>query len=137
MPNANSFPSNKGKDRKMPENQNRLGRIDEQYRKEISQILNYELKNPNVTGLISVTKVKVTNDLKFAKVYVSILNSKNLKDTLAGLKKSAGFIRSELAKRVNLRNTPEIIFELDDSLEYGARIDNILKEIMPKKEEEK
>ncbi len=121
----------------MPENQNRLGRIDEQYRKEISQILNYELKNPNVTGLISVTKVKVTNDLKFAKVYVSILNSKNLKDTLAGLKKSAGFIRSELAKRVNLRNTPEIIFELDDSLEYGARIDNILKEIMPKKEEEK
>ena len=121
----------------MPENQNRLGRIDEQYRKEISQILNYELKNPNVTGLISVTKVKVTNDLQFAKVYVSILNSKNLKDTLAGLKKSAGFIRSELAKRVNLRNTPEIIFELDDSLEYGARIDNILKEIMPKKEEEK
>lgn len=121
----------------MPENQNRLGRIDEQYRKEISQILNYELKNPNVTGLISVTKVKVTNDLKFAKVYVSILNSKNLKDTLAGLKKSAGFIRSELAKRVNLRNTPEIIFELDDSLEYGAKIDNILKEIMPKKEEEK
>ena len=121
----------------MPENQNRLGRIDEQYRKEISQILNYELKNPNVTGLISVTKVKVTNDLKFAKVYVSILNSKNLKDTLAGLKKSAGFIRSELAKRVNLRNTPEIIFELDDSLEYGARIDNILKELMPKKEEEK
>ena len=121
----------------MPENQNRLGRIDEQYRKEISQILNYELKNPNVTGLISVTKVKVTNDLKFAKVYVSILNSKNLKDTLAGLKKSAGFIRSELAKRVNLRNTPEIIFELDDSLEYGARIDKILKEIMPKKEEGK
>lgn len=121
----------------MPENQNRLGRIDEQYRKEISQILNYELKNPNVTGLISVTKVKVTNDLKIAKVYVSILNSKNLKDTLAGLKKSAGFIRSELAKRVNLRNTPEIIFELDDSLEYGAKIDSILKEIMPKKEEEK
>lgn len=121
----------------MPENQNRLGRIDEQYRKEISQILNYELKNPNVTGLISVTKVKVTNDLKFAKVYVSILNSKNLKDTLAGLKKSARFIRSELAKRVNLRNTPEIIFELDDSLEYGAKIDSILKEIMPKKEEEK
>ena len=121
----------------MPENQNRLGRIDEQYRKEISQILNYELKNPNVTGLISVTKVKVTNDLKFAKVYVSILNSKNLKDTLAGLKKSAGFIRSELAKRVNLRNTPEIIFELDDSLEYGAKIDSILKEIMPKNEEEK
>lgn len=118
----------------MPENQNRLGRIDEEYRKEISQIINYDLKNPNVTGLISVTKVKVTNDLKYAKVYVSILNAKNTKETLAGLKKSAGFIRSELAKRVNLRNTPEIIFELDDSMEYGARIDTILKEILPNKE---
>ena len=119
----------------MPENQTRMGRIEEQYKKELSQILSYELKNPNVTGMISVTKVKVTNDLKFAKVYVSILNSKNVKETLAGLKKSSGYVRSELAKRVNLRNTPEIIFELDESLEYGARIDSILKEILPKKEE--
>lgn len=121
----------------MPENQNRLGRIDEEYKKEISQIISYKLKNPNVTGLISVTKVKVTNDLKYAKVYVSILNSKNLKETMEGLKKSSGFIRSELARKINLRNTPEILFELDDSLEYGAKIDSILKEIMPKKEEEK
>ena len=112
---------------------NRLGRIDEEYRKEISQILSFELKNPNVTGLISVTKVKVTNDLKYAKVYVSILNSKNVKDTLAGLKKSSGYIRSELAKRVNLRNTPELIFELDESIEDGTRIDAILKEILPEK----
>lgn len=119
----------------MPENQARLGRIEEQYKKELSQIVGYELKNPNVTGLISVTKVKVTNDLKYAKVYVSILNAKSLKNTLAGLKKSSGFIRSELAKRVNLRNTPELVFELDDSLEYGAKIDTILKEIMPKREE--
>ena len=114
----------------------RLGRIDEEYRKEISQIIGYELKNPSVTGLISVTKVKVTPDLKYAKVSVSILNSKNVKDTLAGLKKSSGYIRSELAKRINLRNTPELIFELDDSIEYGAKIDSILKEIMPKKEEQ-
>lgn len=121
----------------MPENQNRLGRIDEEYKKEISQIISYQLKNPNVTGLISATKVKVTNDLKYAKVYVSILNSKNLKETMEGLKKSSGFIRSELARKINLRNTPEILFELDDSLEYGAKIDSILKEIMPKKEEEK
>ncbi len=120
----------------MPENQTRLGRIEEEYKKELSQIIGYELKNPNVTGLISVTKVKVTNDLKFARVYVSVLNAKNVKDTIAGLKKSSGFIRSELARRVNLRNTPELIFELDDSLEYGAKIDTILKEIMPKKEED-
>jgi len=120
----------------MPENQTRLGRIEEEYKRELSQIIGYALKNPNVTGLISVTKVKVTNDLKMAKVYVSILNAKNRKDTLAGLKKSSGFIRSELARRVNLRNTPELIFELDDSLEYGAKIDTILKEIMPKKGDE-
>ena len=111
-------------------NNNRFGRIDEEFKKEISQIINYELKNPNVTGMISVTKVKVTTDLSYAKVSVSILNSKNIKETLAGLKKSSGYIRSELAKRINLRNTPEIIFELDDSLEYGAKIDSILKDIM-------
>jgi len=118
----------------MPENQTRMNRINEEYRKEISNVISYDLKNTAVTGLISVTKVKVTNDLKFAKVYVSILNSKNIKDTLAGLKKSSGFIRTELAKRVNLRNTPELIFELDESIEYGAKIDTILKEIMPKRE---
>lgn len=112
-------------------NNNRIGRIDEEYRKELSQIIGYELKNPNVTGMISVTKVKVTPDLKYAKVYVSILNSKNIKETMEGLKKSSGFIRTELAKRINLRNTPELVFEIDDSIEYGAKIDSILKEILP------
>ena len=116
----------------MPKNNNRQGRIDEEYRKELSQIISYELKNPDVTGMISVTKVKVTTDLKYAKVYVSILNAKNMQQTMNGLKKSAGYIRTELAKRVNLRNTPELIFEIDDSLEYGAKIDSILKEILPK-----
>ena len=113
----------------------RFGRINEEYRKELSYIIDQKLKNSNITGLISVTKVKVTTDLKFAKVYVSIYNSKNIKDTLAGLKKASGFIRSELAKKINLRNTPELIFVLDDSLEYGERIDSILKEILPKKED--
>ena len=106
-------------------NNNRMGRIDEEYRKELSQIIGFELKNSSITGMISVTKVKVTSDLKYAKVYVSIFNSKN--------KKSSGFIRTELAKRINLRNTPELIFEIDDSMEYGAKIDSILKEIMPNK----
>lgn len=115
-------------------NNNRIGRIDEEYRKELSQIISYDLKNPNITGMISVTKVKVTTDLKYAKVYISILNSKNIKETMEGLKKSSGYIRSELAKRINLRNTPELIFEIDDSMEYGAKIDSILKEILPKKE---
>ena len=111
-------------------NNNRMGRIDEEYRKELSNIISYKLKNPNITGMISVTKVKVTNDLKYAKVYISIFNLKNKKQTIEALKKSSGFIRNELAKNINLRNTPEIIFELDESLEYGAKIDSILKDIM-------
>ena len=116
-------------------NSNRLGRIDEELKKEISNIINYELNNPKITGMISVTRAKITPDLKYAKVYVSILNSKNVKDTLANLKKSSGFIRSEIAKRINLRITPELIFVLDDSMEYGEKIDQILKEILPKKED--
>lgn len=108
----------------------RFDRIDEEMKKEISNIISYEIKDPNVTGLISVTRVNVTSDLKYAKVYVSILNAKNTKATLAGLKKASGFVRTEVAKRINLRTTPEMIFELDDSMEYGAKIDSILKEVM-------
>ena len=119
----------------MKKNNNRFNRVDEELKREISNIIYFELKNPKVTGMISVTKAKVTPDLKYAKVYVSILNSKNVKETMANLKKSAGFIRTELAKRVNLRITPELVFELDESLEYGARIDSILKEIGFGKEE--
>ena len=119
----------------MNKNSNRLGRIDEELKKEVSNIINYDLKNPNITGLISVTKAKITPDLKYAQIYVSILNSKDTKETLATLKKSSGFVRSEVAKRINLRITPEIIFVLDDSMEYGERIDKILKEILPPKPE--
>lgn len=111
-------------------NKNRQGRIDEEFKKEISSIINYNLKEPKVTGMVSVTRVKVTPDLKYAKIWVSILNSKNTDETLKGLTKSSGFIRSELAKRINLRYTPELSFVIDDSLEYGAKIDNILKDII-------
>ncbi len=121
----------------MNKNSNRLGRIDEELKKEISNIISYDLKNPNITGLISVTKAKITPDLKYAQIYVSILNSKNTKETLVALKKSSGFVRTEVAKRINLRITPEIIFVLDDSIEYGERIDKILKEILPEKPEKK
>lgn len=114
----------------MQKNNNRINRIDEEMKKELSHIIGTKLKNPNITGIISVTKVKVTPDLKFAKVYISIINSKSKKNTLAAIKKASGFIRTEIAKTINLRTTPELIFELDDSMEYGARIDSILKDIM-------
>lgn len=113
----------------MAKNTNRLGRINEELKKEISQVINYELKNPDATGMISVTKVKITPDLKYAKVYVSVLNSKNIKKTMKGLKDSSGFIRSRIAQTVNLRITPELVFEYDDSIEYGERIDAILKDL--------
>ena len=113
----------------MAKNDARLNRINEELKKEISNILTFELKNPNVTGLISVTKAKITPDFKYAKIYVSILNSKNIDKTMQGLRDSAGFIRSQIAKNINLRVTPELVFELDDSLEYGMKIDNILKDL--------
>lgn len=113
----------------MPKNENRLNRINEELKKEISQIISFELKNPDATGLISVTKVKITPDLKYAKVYVSLLNSKNEEKTIEALKSSAGFIRSLIAKRINLRITPELVFEKDDSMEYGMKIDSILKDL--------
>lgn len=108
----------------------RLDKINEELKREISNIINYEVKNSNVTGMISVTKVKVSPDLRFARVWVSMINSKNVKNTLAGLKSASGFIRSKIAERINLRVTPELVFELDDSLVYGEKIENILKEII-------
>lgn len=123
----------------MQKNSNRMNRIDEELKKELSNIISYELQNSKVTGMVSVTKVKTTPDLRYARVYVSILNSKNRKETLAGLKQSSGYMRSQIASRINLRITPELVFELDESLEYGARIDSILEkiseELKPKKEE--
>ena len=113
----------------MTKNNTRFERINEELKKEISHIISYELKNPSVTGLISVTKAKITPDLKYAKIYVSILNSKNDTETLEGLKKSSGFIRTQIAKKINLRITPELVFERDDSIEYGAKIDSILKNL--------
>ena len=116
-------------------NSNRLERINEELKKEISNIINYEVTNSHVTGMISVTKVKISPDLSFARVYVSMLNSKNIKDTLAGLKSSSGFIRSRIAENINLRITPELVFQFDDSLEYGEKIDKILASIIPNKNE--
>lgn len=122
----------------MQKNTNRMNRINEELKREISNIINYDLHDPNLTGLISITKVLTTPDLRYSRAYVSIINSKSIKEDLAILKKSSGYIRSEIAKKINLRITPEIIFILDESLEYGSRIDSIIKEITKdlKKEEE-
>lgn len=113
----------------MEKSNNRLAKIEEELKREISNIINYELNNSNITGMVSVSSIKVAPDLSRARVYVTMYNS-NKKNTLAALKKSAGFIRREIAHRINLRTTPELIFEFDESIEYGAKIDSILKDII-------
>ncbi len=113
----------------MPKNNTRFERINEELKKEISHIITFELNNPNITGLVSVTRAKITPDLKYAKIYISILNAKNQSETFETIKKASGFIRTQIAKKINLRITPELVFELDDSMEYGAKIDSIIKEL--------
>ena len=111
-------------------NSHKLDRVNEELKREVSNIINYELKNSKVTGMLSVTKVKVTPDLRYARIWISALNCRNKKDTLLGLKQSSGFIRSQIAQKVNLRITPELVFEFDETMEYGEKIDSILNEIM-------
>lgn len=111
-------------------NSHKLERVNEELKRELSNIINYELKNSKVTGIISITKVSVTPDLRYARIWITAINCKNKKETLLGLKQSSGFIRSSIAKKVNMRITPEFVFEFDESVEYGAKIDSILKDIM-------
>lgn len=108
----------------------RSGRINEEVKKAVSSIIQNEIKDPRLNTLISVTKVDVTKDLRYAKVFVSILGDDNVKnESLNILKKSAGFIRREVGHKVSLRLTPEIIIELDNSIEHGMHIDSILQKI--------
>lgn len=111
---------------------NRMNRIDEQIKIEVSKIISQELRDPHITGLVSVTMVKTTPDLRYSRIFVSMLGCKSQKENLATLKKSSGHIRSLLAKRINLRTTPELVFEFDESIEYGTRIDKILKDMNQK-----
>lgn len=108
----------------------RTGRINEEVKKEVSNIIQMELKDPRISAMVSVTKVEVTKDQRYAKVYVSIFgNEKAKEETLEALKSSSGFIRREVGHRIKLRYTPEIIIENDDSIEHGMHIDAILDKI--------
>lgn len=107
----------------------RANRVAEQMKKELSDILTRKIKDPRV-GFVTVTDVEVTGDLQQAKVYISVLgDEKKKQDTLMGLAKAKGFIRSEIGSRIRLRKTPELTFEFDEAFEYGNRIESILKDI--------
>ncbi|MCR4841844.1 MAG: 30S ribosome-binding factor RbfA [Eubacterium sp.] len=102
-------------------------RINEEVKKALSSIIRNEIKDPRIHIMTSVTHVEVAPDLKTAKVYISVLGSDKEKEgTIKGLKSAEGFVRSALAKEVNLRNTPKLFFEIDDSIEYGIHISNVL-----------
>lgn len=106
---------------------NRINRINEEFRKELSDIIR-NMKDPRIPMMTSVVTVHVTQDLRYAKIYVSVLgNEAEQKEALAALKKSAGYVRRELGSRMNMRYTPEPVFELDHSIEHGARISELLK----------
>ena len=107
----------------------RVNRVAEQIKKEVSYLIQSELKDPRI-GFITVTDVEVTGDLQQATIYISILgNETQKKESLEGLKKSEGFIRREIGKRIRLRHTPEIAFIFDGSIEYGNKIELLLSEI--------
>ncbi|TBL77772.1 30S ribosome-binding factor RbfA [Paenibacillus thalictri] len=107
----------------------RVGRVGEQIKKEISQIIQSELKDPRI-GFITVTGVEVTSDFSLAKIYLSVLGTDEQKEeTLKALGRSTGFIRSELGKRIRLRKIPELVFKFDASIDYGSRIERLLDQI--------
>lgn len=104
-------------------------RINGEVQRELSTIIR-DLKDPRIGIMTTVTAAEVTPDLKYCKVYVSVMGDEQAKaDTLAGLKSAAGFIRRELARTVNLRNTPEIKFVIDESIEYGMRMSKLIDEV--------
>lgn len=106
----------------------RSQRVSDLLRKEIADIIIYRLKDPRV-GFITVTGVEVTDDLKIARVYVSIFKEEERKSTLEILNSAKNFIRSELSKRLRMKFIPSIEFRLDTSIEYGDKIEKLLKEI--------
>ncbi len=108
---------------------NRAVRVGEQMKKELSDLLIRDIKDPRVR-FVTVTGVDVTGDLQQATAFITVLgDDEEKKATLAGLEKARGFIRSEIGKRIRLRKTPELSFEFDESIQYGNRIENLLREV--------
>ncbi|MBR2934048.1 MAG: 30S ribosome-binding factor RbfA [Oscillospiraceae bacterium] len=106
---------------------NRIGRINEEIQRELSTLIR-SVKDPRVTGMISVTAVDTTPDLKFAKIYISVLDKSDCTQVLKGLKSASGWLRRELGHSLNLRYTPELIFVRDDSIDQGAHILDLLRD---------
>lgn len=107
---------------------NRIGRINEEIQRELSTLLR-SVKDPRVRGMVSVTAVDTTGDLRYAKVYISVLNTGEAADVLRGLRSAAGYLRRELGGALSLRYVPELIFEMDDSIREGSHIFELLRKL--------
>lgn len=108
---------------------NKLSRINEDVQRILAELLR-KVKDPRVNqGLISVTDVETTNDLRYCKVYISVLGLQDEKELMKGLKSASGYLRRELGAQLKLRYTPELVFVLDRSIEHGARINEILAQL--------
>ena len=115
---------------------NRIGRINEEIQRELAELLR-ELKDPRVQKtMLSITRVETTPDLRYAKVYVSLLDKEYTKETLAGLKSSSGYLRRDLGRSLQLRYTPELQWQADDSITHGAHILELLSKLDIREDED-
>ena len=115
---------------------NRLARTNDDIQRVLSELLR-NVKDPRVQqGMISVTRVETTGDLRYAKVWLSVYGMKDEKEFRRGLKSASGWLRKELASSMNLRYTPELVFELDHSIEYGAHINELISSLDIRQDEE-
>ena len=115
---------------------NRIGRINEEIQKELASLIR-NLKDPRVQDtMISITHVETTPDLRYAKVYVSFLQEDKAEGALKGLKSAGGYLRRELSHALNLRYTPELVWTLDDSITYGAKMLKLINSLEVKSDEE-
>ena len=111
----------------------KTGRINEEVYRTLSEIIRSEVKDPRISPITSITAAEVTSDLKLAKVYVSVFgNEEDMASTMEGLNSSCGFIRRQLARKLNLRNTPELHFVADSSIAYGMKMSKMIDEIVAK-----
>ena len=108
---------------------NKLARINDDIQRVMSNLLR-EIKDPRVNqGMISVTRVETTGDLRYSKIWLSVMGMQNEKDFKKGIKSASGWLRRELGNSLKLRNTPELSFEIDHSIEYGAHINELISSL--------
>ncbi|MTI67483.1 MAG: 30S ribosome-binding factor RbfA [Firmicutes bacterium] len=115
----------------------RQARISEEIKKVVSKLITKELKDPGISSLTSITEVEVTGDLRYAKIYISVLgNDKDRDSTIKALERASGFIRKEIGNRIKLRYTPEPVFYSDNSIENGIYISKLIDKVQKEREED-